>query len=72
MAARVAARSYESLSVKDIFGDRKSDSSYSDVTKDISGNLCNECRFALPPGSDVSQNCICDRNLLSHVLLRTL
>lgn len=72
MAARVAARSYENLSMKDIFGGRKSDSSYSDAAKDISGNLWNECRFALPPGSDVSQNCICHRNLLSHVLLRYL
>mgnify|MGYP006964523622 CR=1 FL=1 len=72
MAARVAARSYENLSVKDIFGGRKSDSSYSDAARDISGNLWNECRFALPPGSDVSQNCICHRNLLSHVLLRYL
>lgn len=72
MAAHVAARSYGNLSVKDIFGDRKSDSSCSDITKDISGNLWNECQFAVPPGTDVSQNCICQRNLLSHVLLRPL
>ncbi|XP_074617731.1 proteasome subunit beta type-5-like [Acropora palmata] len=52
MAARVAARSYENLSLKDIFGGRKSDSSYSDAAKDISGNLWNDCRFALPPGCD--------------------
>lgn len=54
MAAHAAARSYGNLSLKDIFGERKSASAYDDITKDISANFWNECRFAVPPGTDVS------------------
>lgn len=62
MAAHAAAKSYGNLSLNDIFGERKSASTYSDLTKDISANFGNECRFAVPPGNDVS---------IKHVFLKS-
>ena len=53
MAAHAAARSYGNLSLNNIFGERKRASSDNQLTKDISANFWNECRFAVPPGTDV-------------------
>ena len=66
MAAHVAARSYGNLSLKDIFGEKKSASSFCDVTKDISANLWNEGRFAVPPGTDVSHKRMCQKSASSY------
>ncbi|KAL9974926.1 hypothetical protein ACROYT_G012032 [Oculina patagonica] len=52
MAVQAAARSYGSLSLNDIFGERKNASRDNELTKDISGNFWNDCRFAVPPGTD--------------------
>lgn len=54
MAAQAAARSYGNLSLNDIFCERKSTSRDNELTKDISANFWNDCRFAVPPGTDVS------------------
>ena len=54
MAVQAAAQSYGNLSLNDIFGQRKSASRDNEITSDISANFVNECRFAVPPGTDVS------------------
>ena len=54
MAVQAAAQSYGNLSLNDIFGQRKSASRDKEITSDISANFVNECRFAVPPGTDVS------------------
>ena len=67
MAVQAAARSYGKVSLNDIFGERKSTSRDNELTKDIVANFGNDCRFAVPPGTDVSaiSSNVC--NLLSHL-----
>ena len=67
MAVQAAARSYGNLSLNDIFGERKSSSRDNELTKDISENFWNDCRFAVPPGTDVSTNISKVCKLLSHL-----
>ena len=67
MAVQAAARSYGNLSLNDIFGDRKSSSRDNELTKDISENFWNDCRFAVPPGTDVSTMISKVCKLLSHL-----
>lgn len=72
MAVQAAARSYGNLSLNDIFGERKNASRDDELTKDISANFWNDCRFAVPPGTDVSSiilNTFC--KVLSHVANRS-
>ena len=66
MAVQAAAQSYGSLSLNDIFGERKSASSDCELTKDISANFWNDCRFAVPPGTDVSSKILTRCKVLSH------
>lgn len=68
MAVQAAARSYDSLSLNDIFGERKSASRDDELTKDISANFWNDCRFAVPPGTDVSSIILNQCKVLSHIL----
>ena len=69
MAAHAAASSYGNLSLNDIFRERKSASTDNHLTKEISTNFWNECRFAVPPGTDVSSTNLNTfvKNLLSHL-----
>ena len=67
MAVHAAARSYGNLSLNDIFGERKSSSRDHELTKDISENFWNDCRFAVPPGTDVSTVISIVCKLLSHL-----
>jgi len=67
MAVQAAARSYGNLSLNDIFGERKSASRDNELTKDISENFWNDCRFAVPPGTDVSALISNVGKLLSHL-----
>lgn len=54
MAVQAAAQSYRNLSLNDIFGQRRGVSRDEELTRDLSANFLNECRFAVPPGTDVS------------------
>lgn len=54
MAVQAAAQSYRNLSLNDIFGQRRGASRDEELTRDLSANFLNECRFAVPPGTDVS------------------
>ena len=68
MAVQAAARSYGNLSLNDIFSQRKSTSRDDELTKDISANVWNDCRFAVPPGTDVSAVISIVYKLLSHII----
>ena len=67
MAVHAAARSYGNLSLNDIFGERKGSSRDNELTRDISENFWNDCRFAVPPGTDVSTVTSNVCKLLSHL-----
>ena len=67
MAVQAAARSYGNLSLSDVFGERMSASRDNELTKDISDNFWNDCRFAVPPGTDVSALISNVCKLLSHL-----